>query len=245
MISRNLYVGMALAAYSASALAATLDDVEQLVEEKWNGITSFRADISVDVKVPLGPLEVPSNAEGTIELMMVESGRKYRVKVKNHLAKSFLMRDGLTQDVLTIFDGEHEYTELTIFGRKQVNKRVPDTPGANQPMGGSAVFERLRSQGDVTLAGETEIDGAPVWIIDVKSNGKPIEVQGPIEPSRIRVFLSQESGLQVRLLMFDEKNEELLRMRYSNLQLNPELEPARFTYTPPPGVEVKEGKPLT
>jgi outer membrane lipoprotein-sorting protein len=246
MYRRNFLASMALAALLSSVVSAeTLEDVEQFVEEKWSGITSFRADISIDIKVPIGPIEIPSNANGTIELMMVEEGRKFRVEVKNHLAKNFLMKDGLTQDVLTVFDGEYEYTETTVFGRKQVNKHVPKTAGANQPMGGGAVFERMRSQGDVSFGGETKIDGMAVWIIDVKANGKPMEVQAPIEPSRIRVYLSQESGVQVRMVMYDEDNEEVLRMRYSNLQLNPELDLTRFTYTPPPGVEVKIGKPLT
>ncbi len=245
MRSRNLFASIALTLmYSSLASAATLEDIERLIDEKWAGITSFSADISIDVKVPLGPVSVPSNAEGTIELMAIEGGRKYRVDVENHLAKSFLLRNGLTQEVLTVFDGTHEYTELTIFGRKQVNKRLPDPEDTNRPMGGRAVFDRLRKQGDVTLAGETTIDGVAVWIIEVTGNGKPVDVQGPIDPSRIRVFIAQDSGLQVRLLMFDEKNKEILRMRYSNVQLNPELDAARFTYTPPPGVKVKEGESL-
>ncbi len=244
MRNRKLFAGLILTLMSASiANAATLEDVERIIEEKWAGITSFSADISVDVKIPLGLVDVPSNAEGTIELMAMEGGRRYRLDIRNHLAKSFLLRDGLTQEILTVFDGEHEFTELTVFGRKQVSKRVPDENDANRPMGGSAVFDRLRKQGDVKLAGETTIDGAPVWIIDVTANGKPVDVQGPIEPDRIRVFIAQDSGLQVRLIMFNEKDKELLRMRYSNIELNPKLDAARFNYTPPPGVKVTEGDP--
>ncbi len=246
MYSRNLFAGIVLTLIaSVSANAETIENVERLIEEKWAGITSFRADMSMNVKVPLGPIEVPSNAEGTIELMTAENGRKYRLDIKNHLAKSFLLKDGLTQELLTVFDGEFEYTEMTVFGRKQVSKRVPDESDTNRPMGGSAVFERLRNQGDVALAGETTIDGTPVWIIDVTANGKPVDVQGPIDPERIRVFIAQDSGLQIKLLMFDKKDKELLRMRYSNVQLNPDLDDTRFEYTPPPGVKVTLSDPLT
>lgn len=242
----SVVAGMAmLSMFSRIASPATLEEVERLVEQRWVGVKSFRADISIKMKVPLGAISVPSHAEGTIELIAGEAEGKYRLDITNHLAKSFVLRDGLTQDVLTIFDGEYEYTELTVFGRKQVNKRAPVSNDTNRPAGGRAVFDRLRKQGDVTLAGETTIDGTPVWIIDVTANGKPVDVEGPIEPVRIRVFIAKDSGLQVRLLMFDKKNKELLRMRYSNVQLNPDLDATRFQYTPPPGVEVKEGTPAT
>lgn len=228
---------------SRTALATTLEDVEKLVEAKWQGVTAFRADMSLEMKVPLGIVEVPSTAEGTIELLIEGESRMYRIDITNHLAKSVLLRDGLTQNVLTVFDGELEYTELTVFGRKQVNKRVPDASDTKRPMGGRAVFDRLRKQGNVTLSGETEIDGKPVWIIDVTGNGEPVDVQGPIDPDRIRVFIAQDTGLQVRVVMYDEKDREMLRMRYSNVELNPKLNAERFRYSPPPGVTVKEGKP--
>jgi len=241
MFRPSMFASIALAAlFASTAGATTLADIEQLVEEKWAEVSSFRANISVNVKVPMGSIEVPANAEGTIELMAADGGRKYRLGITNHVAKNFVMRDGLTQEVLTVFDGEYAFTETTVFGRKQVTKQVNDAANTNQPIGGSAIFDRLRKQGDVTLAGDTTIDGTAVWMIDVKGNGKPIEVQAPIKPSRMRVFIAQESGLQVRVLMFDKKNKEIMRMLYTNVQLNPELDAARFQYTPPPGVKVKE-----
>jgi outer membrane lipoprotein-sorting protein len=222
------------------AMAATLDEIEQRVAETWAGVTSFTADMTMDIRVPVGIGRMKSEAEGRIELVSTKDSRLIRMSMTNRIGKSVFMKDGLRQDILTVFDGEHEYTEMTAFGKTQVTKRLPKQDDDNDPAGGEAIFDRLREQGDVTYAGESEFDGKPVWMIDVDNIRSKEERGKAPDIKRMRVYVAQDSGLQVRIEAFDKKDRRLMEMRYTNVELNPAIDPSRFEYTPPPGAEITD-----
>jgi outer membrane lipoprotein-sorting protein len=50
--------------------------------------------------------------------------------------------------------------------------------------------------------------------------------------------VAKDSGIQVRSILMDADGDPVLTTNYSDITVNPELDPKRFDYTPPPGVEV-------
>lgn len=241
----RLLAGLALTVCLASAFAddvASIDDVKREIDKRFENIQGFRADVSMDATMPLVGMSVPSKGTGSIEMMEVDGVPCFRLEVLSKVAQNALVRDGLQHKLVTVFDGEFEYTEMTLLGRTQVTKRTPNPADPNRPASGGDALDRYRAMGDVVYSGEGEVGGKPVWIIDVKGKNGSIKVEGPMEPERMRLFIAQDSGIQIEMRMFDDKDRELVVMRYLNLELNPELDASRFEYAPPPGVKVQESK---
>jgi outer membrane lipoprotein-sorting protein len=232
---------MALVLTAPWALAEderTLDSVAEQIEAVWEKVNSYTAAIAINGNIPMGPLAVTTSANGTIEYMSIDETPRFRMEILNKLGSNVpLLGDGMEQKVLTVFNGEIIYSEMEAMGRKQYSKAAPKEDDSQSPVGGKNLIDTIRKRGEVTLLPDETVNGVDSYAIEVKpDNGG--QQQGPIKAELIRFFVAKDSGIQVRSILMDAEGNALLTTDYTDIKVNPEIDPERFNYAPPAGVEV-------
>lgn len=216
----------------------TLDSVAEKIAAVWEDVNAYTATIVVNGNIPMGPLAVTTSANGTVEYMNVDETPRFRMEIVNKLGGNMpLMGGGMEQKVLTVYNGEVAYTEMEAMGRKQYSKATPKTGDEKSPEGGKSLIESIRKRGEVTLLPEETVNGEDAYCFEVKPNNAG-QQQGPVKAELIRFYVSKKTGIQVRSILMDAEGNKILTTDYTDIKVNPELDPKRFEYTPPPGVEV-------
>ncbi|MCL4693848.1 MAG: hypothetical protein KJ060_15215 [Candidatus Hydrogenedentes bacterium] len=232
---------MALAILTAPARSEdqpTIDSVAEEIAAVWEKVNAYTATIAVNGNIPMGPLAVTTTANGTVEYMAIEETPHFRMEIVNKLGGNMpLLGGGMEQKVLTVFDGEVAYSEMEAMGRKQYSKATPKSGDEKSPEGGKSLIESIRKRGEVTLLPDETVNGLDAYVFEVKPNNAG-QQQGPVKAELIRFYVDKSTGIQVRSILLDDEGNAMLTTDYTDIKVNPEIDPKRFEYTPPPGVEV-------
>lgn len=216
----------------------TLETVEKEVDALWSKINSFTANITTDAAVPMGPLEMKTRAAGTVECLKQGDKSLFRLDIINKISG---LPVGGEQKVLSVFDGQHVYSQVDMMGMTQAVKMVPD--GKNQgPAAGGSMFAAFREQGEVKLLPDGTVNGKPVYIVEITPN-EDVKASAPMAISKMRAYISKELGLQLKMEVLGENGEPMSTTVYDNIAINVALSPERFVYTAPEGVKVQEKTP--
>lgn len=206
-------VAMLLAA--AGAAGAQDADPAPLLERAaatYAGIDGFCAEFEQERIVPL--LNQTTRSRGT--LCQLDPGY-------------FLMDFSDPEGDRVVADGEHLWL---YFPSTDPGQAVRTTLG-----GGGRTFdfhrEFLRNPAERFEAehlGADTVTGRPTEVVELR----PLD-----DPSYVRatVWLEVDRGL-IRQVEIEEENRSLRRVVLSDIRTDPGLEPSRFAFTPPPGVEV-------
>lgn len=233
----NVLVLAALAAAGARAEERTVDSVEAAVVPLWDNVHAFTANVAMEGTIPKGPIMVTSKGAGTVEVLRVDDKTRMRMEILNNLSSNLpLMGSGMQQKVLTVFNGEIVYNEIEMMGMKKYAKVVPKEADLDKPVGGKALFDSLRKRGEVTVMPDEQVNGQDVYVLKVKvTESNPSE---PVKPDTIMAYIAKDSGIPVRTVSYNAAGSPVMTVNYTDIKINPELDPKRFEYTPPPGVEV-------
>lgn len=238
VLTCTLLALLALSVGGAHAQEPTLESVETAIDEAWQKVNTFTANMTMDMTVPMGPMSVKSNATGQVEFMRVGEGQRFRMEIVNKLGGNMPIPGGaMEQKVLSVYNGELIYNEMEVMGMKKYSKAKPKDGDSNDPMGGKGVVDSLRKKGEVKLLPDEELNGASTYVLEVIPN-EHMKKEGPIKPSKAKFYIAKDSGIRLRTDMFDAEGATLMTTSYTDVKVNPELDPKRFEYTPPPGVEV-------
>ena len=234
----GLLVLAGFAPYASAAEEQTIDSVAEKIAAAWENVHSYTAHMTADGNIPLGLVSVTTAATGSVEYMAIDDKPHFRMEIVNKMGGNMpLMGDGMEQKVLSVFNGEIVYSEMEAMGRKQYTKATPKSDDGQSPVGGKNLVENIRKRGEVTLLPDEEVNGIDTFVLEVKPDNAG-QQKGPIKAELIRFYVAKDSGIQVRSILMDAEGTALLSTNYSEIKVNPELDPARFVYTPPPGVEV-------
>ena len=217
-----------------SPLDATLRDIG----EKWDRFGSFTGTLAMRTKVPMGPVTISTEGSGRVESLKQEDVRLIRVEMATAVGGGLPgMGDGMTTNSLTVYDGTAVFTEMEVLGQKQVGRVSRDRARNLPPADGSGLADKLRSSGDLSLMDEQTVGGVPCYVIGVALNDETRE-KTPGKPVRMQFCYAKETGLRMSVTSFNEANEEVVSLAYADIEPAPDLDPARFVYTPPEGVAV-------
>jgi len=222
----------------AKAEEQTLDSVAEQIAAAWEDVHSYTAHMSTDGNIPIGPVSVATAATGTVEFMTIDDKPHFRMEIVNKLGGNMpLMGGGMEQRILSVYDGEVVYSEMEVMGKKKYTKATPKADDEKTPTGGKSLIDKIRKRGEVSLLPDEEVNGMNAFVLEVIPD-KAGQQDGPIKPELIRFYVAKDSGIQIRVVMMDAERTPLWTTTYSDIALNPELDPKRFAYTPPPGADV-------
>lgn len=246
---RYKQVALALFALAISATAPaeqTIASVEAEVEAKWAQINGFTAKTTTDAAVPAGPMTMKSHAIGTLECLKQGEKTLFRLDMVNKIDMGIPLPGALAgateQKVLSVFDGQNLYNEMEALGQRHVFKMIGDSAGKDAPAAGKSMFEAFRDKGELKLLPDATVDGTPVYVIEVIPNDD-LKQNAPTPVGSLKVYISKELGLQIKMEVLDEKGAATSTTVYSEINTKADLKPERFVYKAPEGVTVQEMDP--
>lgn len=211
----------------------SVDDVERALTEKMRKVTSLTADVRLQAQTVV-PFKTSMVMRGKVEqawrdgkLLFLKHGKVERVAIVGGKEQ----KD--TQDIFSIQDGKYSWRQEQVG---MTYYAVKSWPG-EAPIIGGGFFEAIRRNYSLTLGAEDRVDGEPCWVI-VANTKAAIDPDNPYQLVRTVYYFRKTDGMMVRNDTFQADGTLVLSMQYSNLSVNPVLDPQRFQYTPPAGMEV-------
>lgn len=228
----TVLVGIVLG-FSVTALAEDdLESVQKKIIEAWTRHKSLTAKMTMSSRLAVGDTTVTATGDGTYEFLRHEGKLLSRMDLKSTaIQKSDEQENKLDQHMLMISDGDISHTLIEIAGAD--SRVVKSAVAPNQKGDPKALFEFLRRQGAVAVSPEDTLEGRKVYVIEVIFRETP-----PFSPVKQRLSFDQESGFLVRIVGLGEGDLPMSTMTYSDIKVNVPIDPERFKFTIPEGVEV-------
>ena len=208
-----------------------LPAVEKKIVEAWGKHKSVTAKVTAETRMDMGISVTSGKGTGTFELVR-RDGKLY---ARTELASKFVRKIGdeeqkLDQSMLIIVDGEFGYTYSEFAGQKTARKMQISPKMTGDP---KALFEFLRKSHDVKLMPEQTIDDRKTYVIEASPKA------GAVIPQRKTIYhFRQDIGLMVKVVAHDDAGKPMTTMTYSDIKLNLDINPARFVFKAPEGVQV-------
>jgi outer membrane lipoprotein-sorting protein len=156
----------------------------------------------------------------------------------------------------TVFNGEHAWIILTENGRTRAVHTVGtdwNKPGGDPAKPGSltdvlASYTSEKSCLDARLDGETTVAGRPAYQIITAPKREGCDGPSRAEADdqklamlgEMRIWVDKESFLLLKSETRDRSGAVLKRGEVTSIEFNVSIPDSVFTYTPPPGVQVRE-----
>ena len=107
----------------------------------------------------------------------------------------------------------------------------------SSPSGGVGLLSSAKEKYDLTLLPGERFEGRDVYVIACRPK-EGVE-QAIADLDRMILYIDKETGFQIRTAAYlKKKKKPMTEMVFSDLKVNPRIDPKQFVYTPPEDVEV-------
>lgn len=238
MRSTRHTIAIVLACAVATAQDAPMDAASAFdqLEKKWDDLDALRANYTSTMPSmqPDGNV-FTVQAEGTLEMKKQKRMLTYRLDQNI----SVLNPDGAVQSTsrtVTLFDGQRTYVANDIAGSKSVLILSPEVESSRIPLDARSLLVTLRKLGELTLAPDEAINGIDTFAFE----GAPIvdkasETKGA---AKMRVNIDKTTGVPIHWKLLSAAGETVAEAHYTDIEINPDLDPALFVFQVPVGAAV-------
>ncbi len=210
------------------AIGETLDDVSKKIIETSKKIKSFSAKSRTVTKMSQQGFSMTATMVGTSEMLRKGDEYLFRNEMKgtteNVIAGNTTRQESTT---LVISDGKYTYTLTEAAGMKQAFKTKSEKTELDP-------LKMWRENGTLKLLPDTSINGEKVWVIEVTPK-QTMPGQG-----KTVMYFSQKHGQMVKTVVFSDKGEPMTTVEITEIQIDAKIDPSRFVFNAPPGVQVTE-----
>jgi outer membrane lipoprotein-sorting protein len=224
-------LAIALLALQPAAPAADLAEVEAQALAAWEGINAFTSGVELEATLPMNTLELEVSGKGKMLYQRLEGAEKYRQNLTLTLPDTVSMESKV--DIL--YDGNTLYLTNEMLGnRETVTSEVNFKNGAIPP-GGEQLFALLHANFNTEVLADGEVDGAAAWVLEGTLKDDAAIEDMPFQ--KIVLHLDQASGMVRRTELVKGDGSTGATIRYTDVQLNPDVDPQLFDFTPPKPAE--------
>ena len=216
------------------AWAGDVEDVLKEISEKTKKLDSFRAKYRMKAQMSQPGYSMKSTAEGLTEWL--RDGNKYMMRNEAQ-TRSETVTNGQTHKteskMLSINDGEFLWTYSETNGQKSAakNKLRENTTTVDDP------FKAMRAYYDFALLPEEKLDGHACYVIEAKAKpGSPMATVG----GKVIGHYRKSDGVCAKSVSYDKKGNPSSTTIYTNIEVNGRIDPDRFVFKAPPGVDVQD-----
>lgn len=213
IFSTTMIIAVGLAGLGRAAAADTLESAEKQLLEKWGKVQTMSAKVKIDGVMP------NMAANGAYEFMKKGDKSLFRMELA--------FGDQVSQTM--IGDGEFVYGVMERMGQKQALKAKPDDA---QAMDAGSQLSALRKTHELKLLPDQSIDGQTTFVIEAT----------PKEPGigKTTTHFAKGTGIMLKVTTQDATGNTAWTMTMSDVKTNPKIDPSRFVFTAPPGVQVMD-----
>lgn len=221
-----------------SALAAdTIESVEKKIIEHADKVKSMSAKMKTDVDMNGQGMKMTSKSEGIYEYARRGDKLMLRMESKSAGTSKFGDHEQKTEEKgLMVADGEFFYTYTEGTNGKRAVKLKQDPQQLNAA--GKRMFENLRKDYELKLLPDEKIENQQVWVIQAT----PKKPRDGIKSEKHTYCFRQDNGVLVKSLTESEQEQgkSTILFTLTEVKLNPDLSPDRFTFKAPEGVTVMD-----
>lgn len=219
-----------LAAALPAAAGESLEAIEKALAEKWTDITSVSAKVKINANMMGSTSEGTSmKSDGTLEVM-VQDGKSL-MRMESTMEHS-MGGQTMKMSSLMISDGEYTYALNDAMGQKMATKSK--TNSADKSLFGSGMIAALKEHNEVSAGDDAKVDGKDCYVLVAKSKS------GSTDSPTLKYYFDKSNGLVLKVEGVGPKGETQMTVVYSDVKVNPKLDPQRFKFVAPEGVQVME-----
>lgn len=233
MMKRNVWLAGVVLASGALAMADDLDTVEKKLVEAFRKHRSATAKIAMTSHSEMPGMVIDVAGEGTLE--MTRRGDQTLLRLEMKTTMTHKMGDDankMEQETLTVVDGEAAYVLTEMMGQKMAMKSKVDPQMTGDPQ---ALFAHLRKDHTLKLLPEETLAGRKTYVIEVVPKAKS---EGA--PGKQVYYFDQDSAFMAKMVAYGADDKPMTTMTYSDLKLDVSIDPDRFKFKAPPGVQIME-----
>jgi outer membrane lipoprotein-sorting protein len=210
--------------------ADDLATVEKDLTRAWDKTKSMTAKITMTTNMDMGGKPLESKGDGTLEMLHKGDKIYMRMELKTTMPQP-VGATATEQSMLTILDGEYAWTLSETMGQKMAMKTKPDARMMGDP---KSTFAELRKDHELKLLPDETVDGTKVYVIEAT----PKDTGGT--PSKTLLYFGKDHGMLVKTLVQNPEGKPTMTMTYTDIKYDVDINPDRFVFKPPPGVEVQD-----
>ena len=224
---------LVMPAFAAAGRGAdTLESVEKTLAEKSSKIKSLTANLLVTTSIVRDDGSSRHESQGTHEFARRDGKVLSRTKMNVTRVNKVAGKEIRTEfAVLTIVDGDAMYT-LRDQGERPVAHKT--NASGFQGADGWMMLESLGKRCELKLLPEETIDGTSVYVIEATHKKEAERI------SKTTIYIAKDTGIILKKTRIDEAHRMSSTTIFSDIKINPAIDPARFVFTAPPGVEVRD-----
>lgn len=211
-----------------STLAAdTLENVEKQIVDANDKVKSMSGKLTSKGEMSMGGTSMTNLAEGTFEYVRQGDKMRYRIDMKNSMAQGDMKMDSTNQ---LICDGDAVLLIQDQGGMKQGRKMKPE---GSMQLSAKQIFDEMKKENDLKLLPDETIDGKPAFTIEATP-----KTANPMGLTKMVMNFSKENGVFLKQVGFDKDGKAIQTTTFTDLKVNPEIDPKRFELIVPEGVNV-------
>ncbi|HOD50976.1 MAG TPA: hypothetical protein PLM14_03075 [Candidatus Hydrogenedentes bacterium] len=237
-----LLPGIICLAVASAASAKELAEIEDELSAQWDKVSAYSAKIEMKGQSLRGATNVEISGKGTLEGMKKNASMVYRLELDQTLTMG---ESAMPNKMLVVHDGTGMFTQTSMMGQTMVFKSKADKQSQIVSPGGREAFKQMHEQYDIKVLPGDNLNGEPVYVFELRPKQdaeKQSNAAGKPQFDKTLLSLSRKTGFPIRMLMFGQEETPLMTVDYRDYKIDPKLDPARFTYTPPPGAVVMDAE---
>jgi outer membrane lipoprotein-sorting protein len=225
-----LMIGL-VCSFGATALwADELVAAEKQICQGWDACKSLTAKVATDSRIDAGGTIMESKGTGMIELLRKGGKLCMRMELKTTMPQPAGGDEKVEQSMLSIMDGEYNWTLSETMGQKMAMKTKPDPRATGDP---KALFEELRKDNELKLLPEETVDGKKTFVIEATPKDKAAGTKSLL-------YFDKERGAMLKMVTLSADGKPMWTMTYSDVKYDADISPDRFVFKAPPDVEVQD-----
>lgn len=241
MMRRSVFGWAILVSATFSAAAEDLASAQNKVIDAWAGTKSVSAKVTKKVDMVAGNgNRIRSDGKGTYE--MARDGNKVRFRLETESETAIRIKDSekdmkLPAKALIVDDGEWYYSLQSAMGRPNAFREKSEGARRDAAVNDrKALFDLLARDNEMTLGKDDKVAGTDCYVFDAKP--KPGKSAGP--HVKVLYAFAKDSGMLVKIAKLNDKGEEIETEIYGDAKINEKIDPKRFVFEAPEGVQVKD-----
>jgi outer membrane lipoprotein-sorting protein len=234
MMRRMGLFGSAVAILGYCSLALAADDlqaVQKKICEAWGKHKSMSAKVDYSNHMEMAGTVMDQKGTGTHEFLRKGDKAMTRTELKTQMVtKTGDQENKMETQVTMIVDGDFAYTLSEVAGQKSATKSKIAQSMSADPKDN---FEWYAKQYQLKLLPDETIDGKKAYAIEATAKDK-----AAAQEFKSVMYYLQDSGFLVKQVGFDTAGKPNSTVTFSDIKLDPDLNPDRFVFKAPPDVTV-------
>ena len=209
-----------------------VDALEKEIAAKWKDINSMTAKMESVMDMEQQGMKMHHAMKGTMEYLRKDDKMLSRMESET---ESDMDMGGQKQTMkstsLMVSDGEFMHTLSETMGQKMCVKMKADP----ELIGNDAMLKTLKEQNDLSMGDDETVNGDKCWVLISKAK----QTQ-PGAPNKTCYYFRQKDGIAIQTIGYDDSGKKIMTSTLSDIKINQKIDPARFEFKVPEGVQVMD-----